>query len=97
MTAAIPTLDLRKNYGRIREEIGKAIQSVLDSQQFIMGPDVGAFENECSAYLDGIPAIACASGTDALVLALMALGIKEGDEVITTPYRVHKITVREDF
>lgn len=86
MTAMIPTLDLTKNYGRIREEIGKAIQSVLDSQQFIMGPDVGAFENECSAYLDGIPAIACASGTDALVLALMALGIKEGDEVITTPY-----------
>ncbi|MGI6784321.1 MAG: DegT/DnrJ/EryC1/StrS family aminotransferase [Aminivibrio sp.] len=86
MTAKIPTLDLTRNYERIREEIGQAINAVLDSQQFIMGPDVPAFEKECSAYLDGISAIACASGTDALVLALMALDIKEGDEVITTPY-----------
>lgn len=86
MTARIPTLDLTRNYERIREEISQAINAVLDSQQFIMGPDVAAFEKECTAYLDGIPAIACASGTDALFLALMALGVGERDEVITTPY-----------
>ncbi|NLA91355.1 MAG: DegT/DnrJ/EryC1/StrS family aminotransferase [Synergistaceae bacterium] len=86
MTARIPILDLTRNYERIRDEIGQAIAGVLESQQFIMGPDVAAFEQECSSYLEGIPAITCASGTDALVLALMALDIKEGDEVITTPY-----------
>jgi len=86
MTAKIPTLDLTRNYGRIKEEILEALNTVLESQHFILGPDVAAFEKECESYLGGVSAIGCASGTDALLLALMALDIGEGDEVITTPY-----------
>ncbi|MBL3539676.1 DegT/DnrJ/EryC1/StrS aminotransferase family protein [Aminivibrio sp.] len=86
MTAKIPTLDLKRNYGRIKDEILEAINSVLESQHFILGPDVAAFEKECESYLGGVSAIGCASGTDALLLALKALDIGEGDEVITTPY-----------
>ena len=87
MTAQkIPMLDLKRNYARIRQEITDAITEVLESQAFILGPEVSAFEDDCSAYLDGARAIGCASGTDALVLALMALDVGPGDEVITTPY-----------
>jgi len=87
MTAQkIPMLDLKRNYARIREEVSDAVTGVLESQAFILGPEVSAFEDECSAYLDGARAIGCASGTDALVLALMALDVGPGDEVITTPY-----------
>lgn len=86
MTAKIPTLDLTRNYGRIKDEILEALNSVLESQHFILGPDVAAFEKECESYLGNVSAIGCASGTDALLLALMALDIGEGDEVITTPY-----------
>ena len=62
-----------------------ALNEVLESQYFILGPSVKNFEDEVSSYLEGAQAISCASGSDALYLALMALGIKEGDEVITTP------------
>lgn len=87
MTAQkIPMLDLKRNYARIRQEITDAVTEVLESQAFILGPEVSAFEDDCSAYLDGARAIGCASGTDALVLALMALDVGPGDEVITTPY-----------
>lgn len=86
MTEMIPTLDLTRNYGRIKEEILEALNAVLESQHFILGPDVSAFEKECESFLGGVSAIGCASGTDALLLALMALDIGEGDEVITTPY-----------
>jgi dTDP-4-amino-4,6-dideoxygalactose transaminase len=54
MTAKIPTLDLTRNYGRIKEEILEALNSVLESQHFIMGPDVAAFEKECESYLGGV-------------------------------------------
>ena len=63
----------------------EAIRSVLESQSFIMGPEVRLFEEECESYLEGVSAVGCASGTDALLLALMALDVGEGDEVITTP------------
>lgn len=86
MTAKIPTLDLTRNYGRIKDEIIEAVNNVFESQHFILGPDVSTFEKECESYLGGVSAITCASGTDALLLALMALDVKEGDEVITTPY-----------
>ena len=86
MKTIIPTLDLTRNYARIEDEIKKAIEEVLKSQHFILGPDVALFEEECEQYLGGVHAVSCASGTDALFLALMALGIGEGDEVITTPY-----------
>ncbi|MDI9370321.1 MAG: DegT/DnrJ/EryC1/StrS family aminotransferase [Synergistota bacterium] len=86
MTDRIPTLDLVRNYRTIKEEILEALDSVLESQQFILGREVGLFEEECESYLGDVSAIACASGTDALVLALMALNVGPGDEVLTTPY-----------
>lgn len=82
----LPSLDLKRGYARIKDEIKVAIDSVLESQYFIMGPEVKAFEEEAAAYLGVQSAVGCASGTDALVLALMSLDLKEGDEVITTPY-----------
>lgn len=86
MGIQVPTLDLTRNYARIKDEILEAMTPVLESQHFIMGEAVKLFEEECSRYLDGVEAIGCASGSDALVLALMALDVGEGDEVITTPY-----------
>ena len=71
----LPTLDLKRNYARVREEIREAVDRVLESQHFILGPEVKKLEGEVAAYL-GVPqAVGCASGTDALVLALMALGV----------------------
>jgi dTDP-4-amino-4,6-dideoxygalactose transaminase len=86
MDKKIPTLDLTRNYARIKDEVQEAVNSVLESQYFILGPDVARFEEECENYLGEVSAVGCASGTDALLLALMALDIGEGDEVITTPY-----------
>ncbi|MDR3353786.1 MAG: DegT/DnrJ/EryC1/StrS family aminotransferase [Synergistaceae bacterium] len=82
----IPSFDLRRNYARIEDEIIEAVRRVLSSQCFIMGPEVSEFEREAAAYLEAPRAVACASGTDALLLALMALDAGPGDEVITTPF-----------
>jgi len=82
----VPLLDLSAQYTPIRGEIVKAIESVLDDQQFILGARVEKFEKETALASDSAHAIGCASGSDALLLALMALDIKPGDEVITTPY-----------
>ena len=82
----VPLLDLRAQYAPLKDEIEEAVRRVMDSQQFIMGPDVAALENEIARYTGARHAIACASGSDALLLALMALEVKDGDEVITTPY-----------
>lgn len=82
----IPSFDLRRNYAGVRGEILEAVSRVLDSQQFIMGEDVAAFEEEVSLYLGAKHAITCASGTDALLLAMMTLDLRPGDEVITTPF-----------
>ncbi len=82
----LPTLDLKRNYDRVRNEIREAVDKVLESQHFILGPEVKAFEAEVASTL-GVPlAVGCASGTDALILSLMALNVGPGDEVITTPY-----------
>lgn len=82
----IEFLDLKVQFASIREEVMRAITSVMESQQFIMGSEVKLLEEELAAMLDADDAIACASGSDALVLALMALGIGNGDEVITSPF-----------
>ena len=84
--APLPFLDLKAQFASIREEVLAAVTSVLESQQFILGPEVKHFEEEIAAKLGAKYAIGCASGTDALILALMAAGIGAGDEVITTPF-----------
>ena len=82
----IPILDLKPQYASIRAEIHEAIDRVLESGAFIMGPDVKLFEQEVAAYLGVKHAIGVNSGTDALVIGLKALGIQKGDEVLTTPF-----------
>lgn len=79
-------VDLVNQYKRIKPEIDNAISAVLESGQFILGKTVSEFENNVAKYLGVKHAIGCASGTDALMVALMALDIKEGDEVITTSF-----------
>lgn len=82
----IPLLDLKAQYAAIGGEIDAAVRRVFESQQFILGPDVAALEEEVAAYCGARHAIGCGSGTDALLLALRALDIGPGDEVLTTPF-----------
>lgn len=82
----IPMLDLTRQYTSIRGEIDTAIAGVLESGHFIDGPNVKAFERELAEYCGAQYAVGLNSGTDALFLALRALGISRGDEVITTPF-----------
>src|SRR5450759_3758159 len=82
----VPLLDLEAQYRPLRDEILAAITRVCDSQRFIMGPEIDGLEQEMSRLLGVRHAIAVSSGTDALLLALMALGIKAGDEVVTTTF-----------
>jgi dTDP-4-amino-4,6-dideoxygalactose transaminase len=79
-------LDLKSQFAEIREEIMAAVTRVFESQYFILGPEVKLLEDELAAKLGAKHAIGCASGTDALILSLMAAGIGPGDEVITTPF-----------
>lgn len=79
-------VDLKSQYQKIKPEIDKAIQSVLDSTAFINGPEVGLFAKELEQYLGVKHVIPCANGTDALQIALMALGLQPGDEVITPSF-----------
>jgi dTDP-4-amino-4,6-dideoxygalactose transaminase len=82
----IPILDLKPQYDAIKIEIQAAINRVLESGQFILGEDVRLLEQEIATYLGVKHAIAVNSGTDALIISLRALGIGQGDEVITTPF-----------
>ena len=79
-------LDLRAQFATIHEEVMQAVNQVFESQHFILGPEVKQLEQEVAAKLGAKFAVGCASGTDALILALLAAGIGEGDEVITTPF-----------
>jgi dTDP-4-amino-4,6-dideoxygalactose transaminase len=83
---AIPVLDLKRQYATIRTEVEAAIARVCESQQLILGDEATALEREISAYLGVAETIACASGTDALWLAMQAAGIGPNDQVITTPF-----------
>jgi dTDP-4-amino-4,6-dideoxygalactose transaminase len=79
-------VDLKSQYHNLKAEIDQAVLGAIESCQFILGPNVTSFEQETATYLGAAHAISCASGTDALQLAILAAGIKAGDEVITTPF-----------
>lgn len=78
----VPLLDLRAQYAEIRSEIEAAVKSVLETQHFIAGPELAGFEEELAAYCETAHARGCASGSDALLLALMGIGVGPGDEVV---------------
>lgn len=82
----IPILDLSVQHQKLATEIEAAVKRVLNSQQFILGPEVRELERELASYCACTEAVGCASGSDALLLALIACGVGPGDEVITTPF-----------
>lgn len=82
----IQMVDLQSQYYKIKSEVDNAISAVMDSAAFINGPEVKSFRAELESYLDVKHVIPCANGTDALQVALMALNLKEGDEVITADF-----------
>lgn len=86
LTRSVPALDLKAQYRTIRDEIDEAVARVIESQYFINGPEVSGLEHEVAKYCETAKAVGCASGTDALLLPLLAWGVGPGDEVITTPY-----------
>ncbi len=82
----VPLLDLKQQHAALREELRAALERVLDSQQFILGEDVRLLEAELAAYTRARHAVGCGSGSDALLLALLALDVRAGAEVVTTPF-----------
>ena len=82
----VPLLDLQAQYATIRDDVRAAIDRVFESQQFVLGAEVQALEEEIARYSQTKFAVGCASGSDALLLALMSCGVQGGDEVITTPF-----------
>src|SRR6202022_3655581 len=83
---SVPMLDLQRQYEQVRAEVLGAVGRVCASQQYILGPEVEAFEREIADFCTAREAIGCGSGTDALWLALVAAGIQPGDQVLTTPF-----------
>ena len=84
----VPILDLSRSFGEIKPEVFSALERIFNAQSFILGQEVKTFEAHCDSYL-GVPegsCVGCASGTDALLLALMSCDVRAGDEVITTPF-----------
>ncbi|HQR39291.1 MAG TPA: DegT/DnrJ/EryC1/StrS family aminotransferase [Blastocatellia bacterium] len=82
----VPMLDLKPQFAEMRDEVLAAVTRVFDTQHFILGPEGAALEREIAAYVGAEHAVGCASGSDALLLAFMALDIKAGDEVVTSPF-----------
>jgi dTDP-4-amino-4,6-dideoxygalactose transaminase len=82
----VPLLDLKAQYAAIRGEVREAIDRVCDSQHFILGPEVSAFEEEVAGFCGAKYAVGVSSGTDALLAALMVENLRPGDEIITSPY-----------
>lgn len=83
---AIPMLDIKAQHEPLKDEIKQALKEILDSGRFILGSNVENFEKECASYIKTQHAVGLGSGTDALYLSLRALDIRQGDEVITTPF-----------
>jgi dTDP-4-amino-4,6-dideoxygalactose transaminase len=82
----VPLLDLQAQYVSLRDELQQAVERVMSSQRFVLGDEVRGLESSIAEYCQTKHAVGCASGSDALLLALMALDVKAGDEVITTPF-----------
>src|SRR5215471_19335147 len=86
MSSPVPMVDLRVQYAAIKDEVSRAVLGVMESTQFILGPQGKALEEAIAAYHGVKHGVALASGTDALHVALIAAGVGRGDEVITTPF-----------
>jgi dTDP-4-amino-4,6-dideoxygalactose transaminase len=82
----VPMLDLKRQFASIKDDVAAAVERVLSTQYLIGGPELEGFERESAAYLGARDCVGCASGTDALWLALAAAGVKPGDRVLTTPF-----------
>jgi dTDP-4-amino-4,6-dideoxygalactose transaminase len=82
----VPLLDLQRQYEQVRAEVLAAVGRVCASQHYILGPEVEALEHELAEFCGAADAVGCASGTDALWLALVAAGVQPGDQVLTTPF-----------
>ena len=83
---SVPMLDLHRQYEQVQAEVLAAVERVCASQHYILGPEVEALERELAAFCGARDAVGCASGTDALWLALAAVGVQAGDQVLTTPF-----------
>jgi dTDP-4-amino-4,6-dideoxygalactose transaminase len=83
---SVPILDLQRQYDQVRAEVLSAVGRVCASQHYILGPEAEAFESELAGFCNAGDAVGCASGTDALWLALAAAGVEPGDQVLTTPF-----------
>src|SRR5215471_21535471 len=86
ITTEVPMLDLSRQYAAIRNEVLAAVGRVCESQRYILGEEVTAFERDFAPLCGTSEAVGCASGTDALWLALVAAGVSPGDTVITSPF-----------
>jgi len=100
----VPFIDLVAQYRTIREEIREVVDGVFETQAFVLGKEVERLEAEVASYCDARFAVGCASGTDALILSLLALGVDHGDEVITSPFTffatagaIHRVGARPIF
>src|SRR5262245_46463544 len=85
-TMTVPLLDLKPQLASLKDDVMRAIERVVSSQLFILGSEVADLEKEVAAYVGSPHAVGCASGTDALVLALHALSVRGADEIVTTPF-----------